>query len=75
MGGGENNGWLDGSDDDDGKSLGADREFRGARNFALTPYVNYLNQFGGSYTYSGGGATGLEAAVHLFPFGLGFTWF
>jgi len=56
-------------------SIGAGYDFRIARNFALTPYVNYLNQFGGSYTYSGGGETGLDAAVHLFQFGLGFTWF
>jgi len=56
-------------------SIGAGYDFRVARNFALTPYVNYLNQFGGSYTYSGGGGSVADAKVHLFQFGLGFTWF
>ena len=57
-------------------SIGAGYDWRIGRNFALTPYINYLQQFGGSYTYgSGGGDAGLDANVHLFQFGLGFTWF
>jgi hypothetical protein len=59
-----------------GVSIGAGYDWRVARNFALTPYINYLQQFGGSYRYgSGGGAAGIDANVHLFQFGLGFTWF
>lgn len=56
-------------------SIGAGYDWRIGRNFALTPYINYLQQFGGSYTYGGGGDAGLDANVHLFQFGLGFTWF
>ena len=55
-------------------SIGAGYDLRIARNFALTPYINYLNQFGGSYSYSGSGSVA-GANVHLFQFGLGFTWF
>jgi len=56
-------------------SIGAGYDLRVARNFALTPYINYLNQFGGTYTYDGGGRYEFNAKVHLFQFGLGFTWF
>ena len=56
-------------------SIGVGYDWRLARNFALTPYVNYLNQFGGTYTYTGGGDSVADAKVHLFQFGLGFTWF
>lgn len=56
-------------------SIGAGYDWRVARNFALTPYVNYLQQIGGTYGYTGGGDSGLDANVHLFQFGLGFTWF
>lgn len=56
-------------------SLGAGYDIRLARNFALTPYINYLQQFGGTLTYTGGIDTGVDAKVHLFQFGLGFTWF
>lgn len=55
-------------------SIGAGYDFRLARNFALTPYLNYLKQFGGNYSYLGTDY-GLDANVHLFQFGLGFTWF
>ncbi|HMU62115.1 MAG TPA: hypothetical protein PKA66_10045 [Gemmatimonadales bacterium] len=56
-------------------SIGAGYDIRLARNFALTPYVNYLSQFGGGYSYSGSSEIVADAAVHLFQFGLGFTWF
>jgi hypothetical protein len=56
-------------------SVGAGYDFRVARNFALTPYINYLQQLGGQYAYAGGEDTGPDAKVHLFQFGLGLTWF
>ena len=56
-------------------SAGAGYDLRLGRNFALTPYTNYLQQFGGTLTYTGGIDTGIDAKVHLFQFGLGFTWF
>lgn len=55
-------------------SIGAGYDLRLARNFALTPYINYMNQFGGTYSYAGSDI-GVDAKVHLFQFGLGFTWF
>jgi hypothetical protein len=56
-----------------GISIGAGYDWRVARNFALTAYVNYLAQLGG--TISESGRAGLDANVHVFQFGLGFTWF
>ena len=56
-------------------SAGAGYDLRLGRNFALTPYINYLQQFGGTLSYTGGIDTGVDAKVHLFQFGLGFTWF
>ncbi len=56
-------------------SIGAGYDFRLARNFALSPYVNYVSQFGGSYRYSDTGESVVDARLHLFQFGLGFTWF
>ena len=57
-------------------SIGAGYDWRLSRNFALTPYINYLQQLGGSYSFSGGGGdAGIDANVHVFQFGLGFTWF
>lgn len=56
-------------------SIGAGYDWRVARNFALTPYVNYLAQLGGTYSDSNGSDTGLDANVSIFQFGLGFTWF
>jgi hypothetical protein len=55
-----------------GISLGTGYDLRVARNFALTPYLNYLRIVGGSadsYPDSPGVGAG------LFQFGLGFTWF
>jgi hypothetical protein len=55
-----------------GVSVGAGYDWRVARNFALTPYLNYLRIVGGSaYDYPGSPGAG----VGLLQFGVGFTWF
>jgi hypothetical protein len=58
-----------------GVSIGAGYDWRVARNFALTPYVNYLTQLGGTISDGGFSTTDVPAKVHVVQFGLGFTWF
>jgi len=56
-------------------SIGAGYDWRVARNFALTPFVNYLQQLGGTCSDCYDLEPGQDAEVHVFQFGLGFTWF
>ena len=54
-----------------GFQAGAGYDWRVARNFSLTPYVNYFSASTGSASY-GSNSDKLNAKV--FHFGLGFTW-
>jgi len=57
-----------------GMSLGAGYDMRVGRNFALTPYVNYLRMIGAKMSWYGGDPES-TAKIGVFQFGLGFTWF
>lgn len=52
-----------------GYQVGAGYDIRLARNFSLTPYVNYFATSGVQFQHGGGSADG-----NVLHFGLGFTW-
>lgn len=57
-----------------GASLGAGYDLRVARNFALTPYINYFRMIGGTMSWYDGDPDS-SPNIGVFQFGLGFTWF
>jgi hypothetical protein len=56
-----------------GLNLGLGYDWRLARNFSLTPYVNYLRSVGAELKVNGSG-TDFTANTSVLQFGLGFTW-
>ncbi len=56
-----------------GINVGLGYDWRVARNFSLTPYVNYLRSVGGELKVNGF-STDVKANVDVLQFGLGFTW-
>ena len=56
-----------------GMTIGTGYDWRVARNFSLTPYVNYMRSMGGEVSANGTG-TGIKANSDVVQLGLGFTW-
>lgn len=54
-------------------TVGLGYDIRMAKNFSLTPYVNYLSTFGAA-AKSGGNDLGFKLNGNVFQLGMGFTW-
>ena len=54
-------------------TLGLGYDLRVARNFSITPYANYLSEFGAN-AKSGGSDLGYKLNGNVMQLGVGFTW-